>query len=167
MENWRTVEDPEEEQSSSSSSSDAELSSSRSRAIASSAMSCDWANPSICAVTSFAKSLTDCPTCDDDDSGAIVFEVARNKSKKLLVCNADVCTSRCINGDVVVIAGESVGVSGPLNPPKWGTMDIKLRRDPGRVGCIGANQSGSYTRGAMTNWSLVRRPFTLLDNCKA
>jgi hypothetical protein len=57
MEYCRTVSEPEEE---SSSSSDAEVSSSRSRAIASSAICCDWAKPSICDATSFAKSLTEC-----------------------------------------------------------------------------------------------------------
>ena len=57
MEYCRTVSEPEEE---SLSSSDAELSSARSRAIASSAKSCDWAKPSICDATSFAKSLTEC-----------------------------------------------------------------------------------------------------------
>jgi hypothetical protein len=78
MEYCLTVSEPEEE---SLSSSDAELSSSRSRAMASSAISCDWVKPSICDATSFAKSLTGC-------SGGIVGGAMAFKSDLELMCHS-------------------------------------------------------------------------------
>jgi hypothetical protein len=80
MEYWRTVSEPEEE---SSSFSDAELSSSRSFAIASSAMSCDCVKPSICDVTSLAKSVTECSA--GIVGGAIVGQWRRNFETRTLL----------------------------------------------------------------------------------